>query len=77
MFSQKDDATSTILIPGAACSKVGIELNPTIHGVAPIEKEYRHAVISFLLIPDIDMSDITSDFIESGENNESLATQGV
>lgn len=64
LFSQKDDITSTILISGAACDKVGIDLKPTVHGVAPIQKEYRHAVISFLLIPDIDMSDIVSDFIE-------------
>lgn len=63
-FSGKNDITSTILIPGAACSKVGIDLKPTVHGVAPIQKEYRHAVISFLLVPDIDMSDIVSDFIE-------------
>jgi|GEM_PF-1644140 8-oxo-dGTP pyrophosphatase MutT (NUDIX family) len=68
-FSQAEDVTSTILIPGAACSKAGIDLNPTIHGVAPIKKEYRHAVISFLLIPDIDMSEITSDFIEPSEEN--------
>lgn len=65
LFSQKDDITSTILISGSACTKVGIDLKPTVHGVAPIQKEYRHAVISFLLIPDIDMSDLISDFLES------------
>lgn len=66
-FSGKNDVTSTILISGTACSKVGIDLHPTVHGVAPITKKYRHAVISFLLIPDIDMSDIVSDFIEPSQ----------
>jgi hypothetical protein len=65
LFSNKDNVTSTILIPGSACAKVGIDLKPTVHGVAPIHKEYRHAVISFLLIPDIDMSDIMSDFVNT------------
>ena len=62
LFSNKENVSSTILIPGSACAKVGIDLKPTVHGVAPIQKEYRHAIISFLLIPDIDMSDIMSDF---------------
>lgn len=66
VFSGKQGVTSTILIPGAACAKIGIELNPTVHGVLPITHDYRHAVISFLLVPDIDMSDIVSDFTEIG-----------
>lgn len=64
VFSHQDTITSTILISGSACDKLGVDLTPTVHGVAPIKKEYRHAVISFLLIPDIDMSGIMSDFIE-------------
>ncbi len=37
-------------------------MKPTLHGVAPIKNPHRFAVISFLLIPDIDMSDIKTDF---------------
>jgi hypothetical protein len=35
-FSQKSDITSIILIPGSACAKVGLDLKPTVHGVASI-----------------------------------------
>lgn len=62
IFSGLKDITSTLLITGTTNPKVGIELDPLVHGVLPIDKEYRYAVISFLLIPDIDMSDIVSDF---------------
>ena len=63
-YTLREDVTSAILIPGLACTKVGIDLKPTVHGVAPIKNEYRHAVISFLLVPDIDLSDSVSDFVE-------------
>lgn len=66
-FSQSADHTSVILIPGAACLKMDIPLKPTVHGVAPITKPFRHALISFLLIPDVDMSDIVTDFSDPKE----------
>lgn len=62
-YAHKMDFSSTILIAGSAFSKVGINIKPTLHGVAPIKKDYRHAIISFLLIPDIDMSDLKTDFV--------------
>lgn len=62
IHSHKDDRSSALVIPGAACVKAGIDLKPTVHGVAPITTPFRHAVISFLLIPDMDMSDIVTDF---------------
>lgn len=61
-FSGKEEVSSTILIVGSALSKLGINIKPTLHGVAPIKKHHRFAIISFLLIPDIDMSDIKTDF---------------
>lgn len=61
-FARQNDASSAILIAGAALQKVGIDMKPTLHGVAPIKNPHRFAVISFLLIPDIDMSDIKTDF---------------
>jgi len=63
-FSGKDNCTSTILIPGLSLQQVGIALPGTVHGVLPFTQQFRHAVISFLLIPDIDMSQIQSDFTE-------------
>jgi hypothetical protein len=66
-FTKSSDYTSIILIPGAACLKLDIPIKPTVHGVAPIAKPFRHALISFLLIPDIDMSDIVTDFSDPKE----------
>ena len=63
-FSHQLDATSTLLISGSIWEKIGVTLKPTVHAVAPIKKQRRHAVISFLLIPDIDMSTIPTDFLE-------------
>jgi hypothetical protein len=63
-FSGKDNCSSTLLIPGLSLQQSGINLPGTVHGVLPFTHEYRHAVISFLLIPDIDMSHIQSDFTE-------------
>ena len=51
LCSNKADVTSTILILGLACTKVDIGLNPMIHGISPIQNEYRHALVSFLLMP--------------------------
>lgn len=61
-YAHRDDCSSALVIPGAALVKAGIDLHPTVHGVAPITKPFRHAVISFLLVPDMDMSDIVTDF---------------
>lgn len=69
MFSNQRDATSAILIPGACLSKVGINIKPTIHAVAPFMQSSRHAVVSFALIPDIDTSDIETDFVENSLSN--------
>lgn len=63
-FSGKENCTSTLLIPGLSLQKVGVDLPGTVHGVLPFTQSYRYAVISFLLIPDIDMSTIQSDFTE-------------
>jgi len=54
-YANSDTASSTMLIVGAALQKNGISLKPTLHGVLPLKQEYRHAVISFALIPDIDI----------------------
>jgi hypothetical protein len=61
-FAHKNDATSAILIPGLAFKKAKWDINPTLHGVTTFDKEYRHAIISFLLIPDIDMTNLQTDF---------------
>ena len=53
---------SVILIPGASLKEVGLNINPTLHGVLPLKNEYRYAVISFALVPDIDTKDIQTDF---------------
>lgn len=63
-YSGKDHCTSTILIPGLSLQQAGIGLPGTVHGVLPFTQQFRHAVISFLLIPNIDMSNIQSDFTE-------------
>lgn len=54
---------SVILIPGACLSKVNLPIKPTLHGVLPLASEYRHALISFALVPDISTDDIQTDYI--------------
>lgn len=61
-FSQRKDCTSTILIPGLSLQKMGFPLPATVHGVLPFTSAHRYAVISFLLVPDIDMSSVVADF---------------
>ena len=61
-FSQKEDCTSTILIPGLSLQKVGFPLAATVHGVLGFKAPHRHALISFLLVPDIDRSSVVADF---------------
>lgn len=63
-YSHKDGKTSTLLIAGLALPLIGIDIKPTVHGVAPIKSEYRYAVISFMLVPHLDMTHLNTDFIE-------------
>ncbi len=63
-FTYEQGLNSVILIPGSCLSRVGYDIKPTLHGVLPIKQEYRYAVISFALIPDIDTKDIPTDYIE-------------
>lgn len=63
-FANMDKVTSTLLIVGSCLSKVGININPTLHGVSSINKDRRHSVISFALVPNIDTSDLQTDFIK-------------
>ncbi len=62
IFNKSFSCSSALLIPGIELLKVGFSLMPTVHGVRPITRPYRHAVISFLLIPDVDMSQVITDF---------------
>lgn len=63
-YADSQTTSSTMLIVGSALKKDGIDLKPTLHGVHPLKQDYRHAVISFALIPDIDMSDLKTDYDE-------------
>lgn len=62
MYAHKEDATSALLIPGLAFKQEKWDIKPTLHGVAAFDNEYRHAIISFLLIPDIDMANLQTDY---------------
>ena len=64
-YANQNDVTSALLIGGLCFKSQGIDINPTLHYVAPIKNEYRHSLISFLLIPGIDTSNIKTEFIES------------
>lgn len=66
-YADQADATSTLLIGGLCLASQGIDINPTLHYVGPIENEYRHSIISFLLVPGIDTSNMQTEFIESKE----------
>ena len=46
--------TSSILLPGNILQHVGINLNPTPHAVLPFNGSFRHSLIAFLLIPNVD-----------------------
>ena len=63
-YAQSVDQTSAILIGGLALPIMRIDVEPTLHGVALPKKEYRHAIISFMLLPGIDMSDWQTDFVQ-------------
>ena len=62
IYAHQENASSALLITGSAAQKAGWNLKPTLHGVTAFKKDYRHAVISFLLIPDIDMSNFQTDY---------------
>ncbi len=64
MFSQKDSVTSTILFAGLGCRKANIPLDATLHAVAPLNKERRHAVMSFLLVPGMYISEDETYFFD-------------
>lgn len=64
LYAKQDGVSSTLLIAGSCFNKIGIPIKPTLHGVAPIKNDVRHAVISFALIPDINTSDLQTDFVE-------------
>lgn len=64
LFTNQDGKTSTLLITGLALPEIDINVSPTAHGVAPIKTEIRYAVISFLLVPHLDMTKLQTDFIE-------------
>lgn len=66
---KSNQITSTILVAGAVLDKLGIDLKAAVHGVMPIKNNCRHAIVTFLLIPDIDMTNIIPDFIEQPESN--------
>ena len=65
MFSQKDSITSTILFAGLGCKKANIDLDATLHAVAPINNERRHAVMSFLLVPGMYISEDETYFVDT------------
>ncbi|MCL5875227.1 MAG: hypothetical protein M1114_02030 [Candidatus Dependentiae bacterium] len=64
MYAHQEESTSALLITGLALPAIGMDINPTLHGVAPIKSDYRYAVISFLLAPHVDMSQMKTDYIE-------------
>ncbi len=64
LYAHQEDATSVLLITGLALPTIGIDIKPTLHGVAPIKSDYRYAVISFLLAPNLDMSQMKTDYVE-------------
>lgn len=57
-------ATSALLIGGLCLKTLNYDIRPTLHYVGPIKNEYRHSIISFLLVPGIDTSALQTEFIE-------------
>lgn len=64
-YAHLNDATSTLLISGLCLEMLDSKVRPTLHYVGPIQNEYRHSLISFLLIPGIDTSNMKTEFIEN------------
>lgn len=64
LFGKEKDISSALLITGLCLGTVGFDLKPTLHYVGPIKNQYRHSLISFLLVPDIDTKDLKTEFIE-------------
>ncbi len=54
LYAHQPEVTSTILIGGLCLSAAGIDIKPTLHYVGPIKNQYRHSIISFLLVPNTD-----------------------
>jgi len=64
LFGKEMDISSTLLITGLCLGVAGYDLKPTLHYVGPIKNKYRHSLISFLLVPNIDTKDLKTEFIE-------------
>jgi len=65
LFAESINSTSALLIGGLCLKALSYDIKPTLHYVGPIKNEYRHSVISFLLVPGIDTSAMQTEFIES------------
>ncbi len=66
-YAHLSNATSALLIIGTCMKPQGIDLYPTLHYVdntTKIRNEYRHSIVSFVLVPDIDTSDMEATFQE-------------
>lgn len=61
-FGKERDISSTLLITGLCLGAAGYDLKPTLHYVGPIKNKYRHSLISFLLVPDIDTKALKTEF---------------
>ncbi|MFZ5954590.1 MAG: hypothetical protein ACOYT8_05840 [Candidatus Dependentiae bacterium] len=66
-YTNQPNVTSTLLIGGLCLKSHSIDIKPTLHYVGPIKNEYRHSIISFLLVPEINTSNMKTEFIESKE----------
>jgi len=64
-YADLPHATSALLIAGLCIKHIDSSIQPTLHYVGPIKQEYRHSIISFLLIPNIDTSTMKSEFTEN------------
>lgn len=64
LYGKEKEVSSTLLIMGLCSGFVGYDLKPTLHYVRPIKHEYRHSLISFLLVPDIDTKSFKTEFVE-------------
>jgi len=77
VFSQKDFITSTILFPGLGCKKANIDLDSTLHAVAPISKDHRHAVMSFLIVPDMYIPEEETLFVDPDAEARAVCAKAV
>lgn len=77
IFSQKDSITSTILFPGLGCKKANIALDATLHAVAPIDRNYRHAVMSFLIVPDMYIPEEETIFVDADDEARAVCAKAA